>query len=389
MQLIEVTDSHTRKEFLEFPVRLYKNEKHWIRPLDHEIEEVFDPRKNPNFKGGEAIRWLLTDDKGETIGRVAAFINPNTKNAGAFPVGGMGFFECVNDRTAAFTLFDACKHWLEARGVEAMDGPINFGERDKWWGLLVEGFTEPNYGMFYHMPYYKALFEEYGFQVYFKQFTFWRDPRVVLATAMQDRINRAMQMPGYTFRHASKKDLEKLAYDFYTVYSKAWASHTGISRMTIEKARHIVKAMKPVMDERLIWFGYYNEEPISFFVMLPELNQIFKHLNGKLDLIGKLKFLWYKYKLEKQKGNKKTFGIIFGVVPAHQGKSVEAAMIGATQKMVVDLGYTDIEMNWIGDFNPKMLGVTKLLGSTVCKTHITYRKLFDPNQPFERYPIIK
>jgi hypothetical protein len=389
MQLVEVTDSRTRKEFLEFPARLYKNEPNWIRPLDHEIEPVFDPKKNPNFKGGEAIRWLLTDDKGETIGRVAAFINANTKNSGDFPVGGMGFFECIDDKAAAFALFDACKKWLEARGVEAMDGPINFGERDKWWGLLVEGFTEPNYGMFYHMPYYKTLFEAYGFQVYFKQFTFRRNPTEAFAPVIQERVDRALEVQGYSFRHVSKKDPEKLAYDFYTVYSQAWASHTGISRMTLEKARGIVKAMKPVMDERLVWFGYYNEEPISFFVMLPELNQIFKHLNGKLDLAGKLKFLWHKYKLEKQQGNKRAFGIIFGVVPKHQGKGLETAMIGPTQDILIQLGYTDVEMNWIGDFNPKMISVVRHIGAKVCKTHITYRKLFDPNRPFERYPIIK
>ena len=156
----------------------------------------------------------------------------------------------------------------------------------------------------------------------------------------------------------------------------------------MDKARAIVNQMKPVMDERLIWFGYYHDEPVAFFVMLPELNQIFKHLNGKLDLIGKLKFLWYKHKLKKVRENKNTFGIIFGVVPEHQGKGVETGLIGSTQEMVTGLGYTDIEMNWIGDFNPKMLSVTKLLGSSICKTHITYRLLFDPNRPFERYPII-
>ncbi len=389
MQLIEVNDARTRKEFLEFPARLYKNEKNWIRPLDNDIEAVFDPKKNLNFEKGEAIRWLLTDDKGKTIGQVAAFINASTKNTGEFPVGGMGFFECINNQAAANMLFNACKNWLEKRGVEAMDGPINFGERDRWWGLLVEGFTEPNYGMLYHMPYYKQLFEHYGFQVYFKQFTCRRDVQEPMSPSFQARVEKAMQLPGYTFKHANKNDLEKLAYDFYTVYSKAWASHTGISRMTLEKARNIVKAMKPVMDERLIWFGYYEGEPVSFYVKLPELNQIFKHVNGKLDLIGKLKFLYYKTKLNFAKDYKKAFGIIFGVVPEHQGKGVEMAMIGSTRKLMADLNYTDIEMNWIGDFNPKMLATMRIIGASVCKTHITYRKLFDANRPFERYPIIK
>lgn len=365
MKLVEVKDKRAIKEFLEFPVELYRTHPNWIRPLDKDIEAVFDPKINRNLDKGEAIRWLLKDDKGKTIGRVAAFINESTKNAGDFPVGGMGFFECIEDKQAAFTLFDACRQWLEARGVEAMDGPINFGERDKWWGLLVEGFTEPNYGMFYHMPYYQQLFEDYGFQVYFKQFTCWRSTTEEIPVALRERMKRILATGGYTFRHAAKNDPEKLAYDFYTVYSKAWASHTGISKMTMDKARAIVKQMKPVMDERLIWFGYHNNEPIAFFVMLPELNQIFKHLNGKLDLIGKLKFLYYKYKLSGKQVPKKTFGIIFGVIPKHQGKGVETGLVGSTQEIVTSLGYTGIEMNWIGDFNPKMLAVIRLMGSTL------------------------
>jgi hypothetical protein len=51
-----------------------------------------------------------------------------------------------------------------------MDGPINFGERDKFWGLLTEGFIEPLFGMNYNFPYYKDLFENYGFKFILSSF---------------------------------------------------------------------------------------------------------------------------------------------------------------------------------------------------------------------------
>jgi len=56
----------------------------------------------------------------------------------------MGFFECTDDRDAAFLLFDTCSAWLKERGMQAMDGPINFGENDVNWGLLVEGSLIPD-----------------------------------------------------------------------------------------------------------------------------------------------------------------------------------------------------------------------------------------------------
>ena len=132
MKLIEVKDDQTAKEFLMLPVHLYKNEKHWIRPLTKDINNVFDKDKNKYFRNGELIRWILKDNSEKVIGRVAAFINKKTvKKDNDQPTGAMGFFECINNKEAALVLFDACKSWLKERGMEAMDGPINFGDRDK------------------------------------------------------------------------------------------------------------------------------------------------------------------------------------------------------------------------------------------------------------------
>src|SRR5688572_21106005 len=128
MKIKAVTTPKDIQEFLMFPVRLYKNEPAWIRPLDKDIENVFDAEANKAFKHGECIRWILQDDSGNTIGRVAAFVNKKLVHKGNDqPTGGMGFFECINDKEAAFLLLDTCKQWLQSKGMEAMDGPINFG----------------------------------------------------------------------------------------------------------------------------------------------------------------------------------------------------------------------------------------------------------------------
>ncbi len=141
------------------------------------------------------------------------------------------------------------------------------------------------------------------------------------------------------------------------------------------------------MDERIMWFAYFEDEPIGFFINLPELNQIFKHVNGRLNLMGKIKFLYYK----KMRTCKKMFGIAFGVAPEYQGRGVESALVIALSTYVwkKNAPYIDFEMNWIGDFNPKMMRVAENMGGKIHKTHITYRKLFDDNAHFERAPIIE
>ena len=175
MKTIEVTTDAQRKEFLNFPKRLYKGDPDWVCPLDTEVESVFDPARNITFRHGEATRWLLVDENGKTIGRVAAFIDEIRSKANRQPTGGFGFFEVTDSREAAFMLFDTVRKWLSDRGMEAMDGPINFGENDNYWGLLVEGFMQPGFGMPYNKKYYRRFFEDYGFRVYFEQYSYHKD----------------------------------------------------------------------------------------------------------------------------------------------------------------------------------------------------------------------
>jgi GNAT superfamily N-acetyltransferase len=394
MQIIEVGNNpKLRKEFIALPVSLYKGNQYWIRPLDKDVEDVFDSEKNKFFKNGECMRWIATDDNGQTVGRVAAFINHTTAiKDNDQPTGGMGFFECIEDQNVAFALFDKCKNWLAERGMEAMDGPINFGERDRFWGLLVEGYDkEPTYGMGYHHRYYADFFTNYGFETYFKQFTYklpipQEKVMETIHPAFFERAQRIYANPEFTFKHIEKKHLKKYSEDFREVYNKAWANHLGVGDMTAEKAHALMLRMKPILDEELVWFGYHKGEPVAFFIMLPELNQIFKHVNGKLDLIGKLKFLYHKL----MKTNKKVFGVIFGVTPEYQKRGVESAIALSFSKVAwkPNYQYEELELNWIGDFNRKMMKFVELLGTTINKTHITYRYLFDRSKPFERHKMI-
>ncbi|HMT30830.1 MAG TPA: hypothetical protein PKD91_16275 [Bacteroidia bacterium] len=385
MKIKEVTTEADIRHFLELPLRIYKDDKEWIRPLDSDIEQVFDRKKNKTFRHGEVIRWLLFDERNQVIGRVAAFVNKKTSNKETQPTGGLGFFECINDQNAADELFNTSVEWLKAKGMEAVDGPINFGERDRWWGLLVDGFYEPVYCMNYNPPYYKALFENYGFKVYFEQFCYSLNVNDPVNDKFEDAYLRLTATGDYRAEHIRKSDLKKYAIDFTTIYNKAWSKHGSGKDITEDQAMAIFTKMKPVMDENLVWFAYYKNEPVVAWINLPELNQYFKHMNGKFGMLQKLLFLW----LKMTGSCRKFYGIVFGVVPEHQGKGVDGLMIWAGGLAIrKSKKYDFMELQWIGDFNPKMINISKALGTKQCRTLITYRKLFDLNKPFERHKMI-
>lgn len=387
MQLTEVTTTRLAKEFIRVNAEINKNDPHYIRPLDKDINDVFDPKKNKTFRFGEAVRWILKDNDGKLVGRIAAFTNKKYKNKGDdVPVGGIGFFDCINNQAAADMLFDVAKHWLIQKGMQAMDGPINFGERDRWWGLLVEGFQPPPYCLNYNKPYYKELFENYGFKCFFNQICFGLDPRKEVSKKILDRHAQLAKDPAFSSSHIKKNQLDKFATDFTIVYNKAWAGHGGLKELKKEQVLSMFKKMKPVMDEKIVWFIYHNNDPIAIFVNLPDLNQWFKYLNGKFDLWHKLKFLWIK----KTKKNNRFTGLVFGVVPEFHGTGVDAYMINEAKLVVQPMQkYEEYEMQWIGEFNPKMINVAENFGDTFRTRKLTtYRYLFDRTKEFKPHPVL-
>jgi hypothetical protein len=383
-ELHEVNNSRSKKLFLNFPSDLYRNETNWSRPIDDDIEKIFDPERNKKFRKGDAKRWILKDSNRKVIGRIAAFFDSETARKNSQPTGGLGFFDCINDQEAANILFDACREWLKDKGMEAMDGPINFGERDSFWGCLVDGFYEPVYNMPYNFPYYKDLFENYGFQNYFNQYTYHRK---IIKHGFSDEIvrkaERVFENPDYTFEQYDDSKREKIAEDFATIFNAAWARFPGIPKTSKAHSLALLNQMRPIMDDRLIIIAYHKEEPVGFFIMMQDISQVLRNFNGKLNLINKLRLMFL---LKYRKRVSRIIGRLFGVVPEHQGKGIEGGLVVTFEKMAVapDFPFTDLELNWIGDFNPTMMKVCEQIGGKIYKTHVTFRYLFDREAPFKR-----
>lgn len=383
MTIQEVNSASEIRLFLDVPKRIYKDDPHWIQPLDKDIEAVFDPKKNKTFRKGICKRWILLDTNGDCIGRVATFINKKYKQAQ--PTGGIGFFEIVEDKEAAFFLLDHCKKWLKDKGMEAMDGPINFGERNNWWGMVTDGYYEPLYQMNYNPSYYVDYFEEYGFEVYFDQLCYGMDVNLDLDKKFFKAHEKHKQNPDLKADNIKKKDMDKYARDFAYVYNKAWAQHGEGKTLDEKVAIKLFQSMKPVFDDRISWMVYHKEEPIACWINLPDLNFYFKRLNGKFSLFHKLKFLW----LQKTKACPRFTGIVFGVIPEWQKTGVDYFMIVEGAKVIVPTtSYSKYEMQWIGDFNPKMMNIAKSLGAEVSRKLSTYRYLFDREKEFKRHPIV-
>ena len=385
MKITKVNNKKLQKDFTETAKVIYKNDNVWVCPLDKEINAIFDTKQNPYYNHGTAERWVLRNDNDELIGRIAAFIDYKSSKIEAQPTGGIGFFECVNNQEAANLLFNTAKEWLTNQKIEAMDGPINFGERDSYWGLLIDGFTHPSYEIAYNHKYYQQLFENYGFKTYFKQEGFHLD----VTKKMSDRFYRiadwVLKKPGYEFKHLEWNDKENFAKDFAEVFNIAWASF--IENFEPMKVEYILKTLKKariIIEKEFIWIAYKDGKPIAIYLMYPDVNQILKHLGGKMHLWNMLKFMY----LKKKKTISRARGVLMGVIPEFQNRGIESAFIMKIEEVIRRKPqYKEIEFSWVGDFNPKMRKIFISVGCVSVKHYITYRYLFDRNKEFKRYPI--
>jgi hypothetical protein len=389
MKITEVTTRRHRKDFHDFPRKLYKDDPFWVCPLDSETEALFDPSRNHSFSHGEAVRWLLKNDRDITIGRVAAFIDRIRSSAQSQPTGGLGFLEVINDREAAFKLFDTAKEWLAERGMEAMDGPINFGENDNFWGLLVDGFMQQGYGMPYNMKYYRDFFEAYGFKNYFEQYSYHREARNEKGefTRFPERLWKVAEWvakkPGYSFRHFEFSNARKYVDDICEIYNSTW-SHFKEDFTPLEPSIVLesMRRAKMVIDEETVIFMYQNDKPVGFWVLIPDLNQILRYLNGRLDPISMIKFLYHK----KTRKMTRLRAVVGGVRHSHQNQGIEAAIFYHLYEVFKDKPwYREIELSWVGDYNPRMMASNEALGGIRMKTHFTYRYMINGQRPFMRF----
>lgn len=360
-EIKEVTQAN-EKDFIQLPYSIYKDNPEFIPHIEADIAAVFDPTKNDYLEDGQIKRWLAYQNN-VCVGRIAGGYKPNE------PDGRIGFFECVDDQAVCDALFTTAELWLKKEGKNRAQAPVNFGSRDSYWGLLISGFKRPSYRESFNPTYYKQLIENQGYAEDFKQTTSEIDPKIFNFERFSKLASRVMSNKSYEFKHLDFSKIDQFAEDFVYIYNKAWENHDFFKPLKKDALLKEMKKMKPIAPEKFNWFVYANGEPAGFYINVLDVNQAFKHVNGILNLLGKLKFLWYRKKIDRIRG------IVFGVIPAYHNKGLETGMIMKFYDSIMNQSQLkSAELSWIGDFNPKMQSMFNSLGAVTSKEHMTYAK---------------
>jgi GNAT superfamily N-acetyltransferase len=367
-----VRNKLTEQLFLDLPEAIYCNDPNYVPAIVKEISDVFNPLVNPFFQHGDACRWIVVGPSGEVVGRIAAFVNYKKMGEGNNVVGGIGFFECINDKTVALLLFDTAEKWLKENfNVTTVDGPINFGENDKFCGLLIKGFSPPSYGMNYNPWYYQEFFESNGYAVKYKQLTNQINLCEPLPPRFEKIALRVLSNSCYSFKAFEYDKRDQFIKDFIFIYNNAWASFNNFQPIAEDTVRMTLAEIKLIVEEKFIWFAYAEEKPVGFVFVVPDVNEILRYSGGNLNWLGKLKFMFWNIR----KGFSRLRVVAMGIVPEYQNRGLESALIyNAYCEARKRSCYKEVELSWVGDFNHKMIAIHKALNSKQIKQHATFRK---------------
>jgi hypothetical protein len=367
----KVTNEADKMKFIKFPWKIYKGNPYWVPPMIFDVRNTLNTKKNPLYQHSK-LELFLAYRGNEIVGRIAAIVNDNHNKFHNDKVGFWGYFECINDKEVSKALFDAAKDFLLENGMDTMRGPINPSTNDEI-GLLTNAFDKPAVMlMTYNPEYYISLVEDYGNEKVKDLYAYVVRDSIIKDEKKMGKLERVSQIvlkrENLNIRKINLQDFDNEVNIIKEIYNQAWVKNWGFVPMTDDEFRYLAKNLKAVVDRDFIYIAEFNGKPVAFSLALPDYNQIFIKMNGKLFPFGVFKLLLNKKKI---KGIRL---ITLGIIPEYQKKGTEAVFILNTIKEGIRKGINEAEISWILEDNAPMVATADNLGADKYKTYRIYDK---------------
>jgi hypothetical protein len=379
LQVEKVTESHHVDAFHDLPFRIYESYPQWVPPFRFELEQIFDPQENAFFNHGECERFLIYDND-EVVARFAMMVDHKQDDVFEPKLGGIGFVEFVDRQDVFDEILRFAQVWLKKRGYHGMRGPINFGENDNYWGLLVENYNEPPiYGMYYHPPYYQKYIEQSGAEKLDDHWSYKLEFNAPLPERLVRITNRQTDKEHIELRPIDKSNLMRDAEYIRQIYNIAWREQEIVEReqefteLTQETVEEMVNKLKPVLLKEGNIISFVNGEPAAFLVTVPDLNEYSKKTKGRLRWWQIPGMLLFKRRATRIRT------LVFGTVPKYRKLGLEACMFVRGIQWLRE-AYPKLELlegAWVSEKNWLMQRSLEALGMEHHKTHRTYRWVFE------------
>lgn len=365
-------DKKTLRDFLDVVDTIYESSPAYVRPLDFDVSDRLDKKKNPFFEHAEGSAWVAYKD-GKPAGRITAQIDREHLKRYADDAGMFGFFDTIDDAEVAKALLTEAETWLKARRMKSIRGPLSMNINEET-GCLIEGFDKPPTVMMpYHNAYQGGLIQGAGYQK-LKDFYSWEyDVGEVPARAQKAHAEVAA-MPEVTARCASTKDLLADVRVIMDIFNDAWSDNWGFVPLTENELLKMAADSKLILMPEITKIVSIDGEPAAVAFALPNLNELIKDIHGKLFPFGVIKMLWRLRVRGPKSGRLVILGIRKKYRHVRRYGGLSAYLYVEMNRAAHLLGMKEGELGWTLEDNAAINAGIRLMGGRIGKKYRVYDK---------------
>ena len=365
-----VNNRRQLRQFIRLPWSIYADDPAWVPPLLLERKEHLSPH-NPYFEHAQYQSWIAYRD-GNAVGRISAQIDQLHLEQYQVKEGFFGMIEAEDNAETFAALFETAETWLRDHGMQRVLGPYNLSINQEP-GLLVDGFDTPPCVMMGHArPYYGTRIEENGYQKTKDLFAYIIDGNFEASAAMQTIVKRAKKR--VTIRSFRKSNFEEDLKIIEDIFNDAWSENWGFIPFTEAEFNQLGKDFKLLVDFELVKIAEVDGAPASFMVVLPNINEAIRDLNGRLLPFGWLKLLWRLKVRFPQTARIPLMGVRKQYHDSLMGAALAFMVVHAAQEPGLKRGIKKVELSWILEDNKGMNDIIESISGTVYKTYRIYSK---------------
>lgn len=359
------------QEFLDVPARVYADLPHWVQPLDLERRAALGPGANP-YTRRATMQWWIATEAGRPIGRISAHVDPAAV-AREPGIGHFGLLTAPSRPEVVAALVEPAEQWLRDHGMDRVRGPLDLSLNQES-GLLVDGFDTPPMMMMPHNPPgLGAALEAAGYHKAMDLLAYCANAQHPIPEGIRKLVDRPLP-DGMVIRPANLKNYTTEIRTLVDIFNDAWSANWGFVPFDAEEMDHMGRELRPLIDEKLVWFAEQDGEAVAFLVCLPNLNEAIADLHGKLLPFGWAKLLWRL----KVRGVRSARVPLMGVRKAASstlvGGLLPFRLIGAVWPEARKRGIGSVEMSWVLETNKPMRALAEMLCGPAYKTYRMYEK---------------
>ena len=370
LRIVAVRDEASLDNFVALPWAIHARHPLWVPPLRSQDKALLTPGKHPFWNA--ARRELFLAMRGNEIaGRIAAIVDDKANAYAGERCGAIGFFECQQDKEAAFALFASARDWHREQGMLFQRGPLN-PSTNYTCGLLVDGFdVPPGLMMPWNPPYYLDLFNAWHFRKEQDLFAYhiYKDT-LHLAPWLDQELKRLKDKGDFTYRQSTKATLAEDVRTMLDIYSESWAKNFCFTPLSERESQALVKELVAYLDSRFFVLFFHEGEPAGGMVALPNFNPLLRRLNGRLGLLAP----WHYFRTRREL--KEGYRImLFGIREKFRLLGLPLLLFDfmLTQARA-SRDFKWVEGSWVLEDNVAVDDLIEDFGGQLCKRYRLFRK---------------